>query len=109
MVNAAEFFTCSVLSIPFFNSREVNSVQDQRTLPSVELDNNMIRIADTSGREGFGTIAFPVEVVDEFCEAVYLARKEYLTRLNDSWRAAEGDQSATRGSLTESSEKSIAE
>lgn len=66
-------------------------MSDQMLIPTVELNGSFIRITQISNQQERSTLTIPVEAVDEFCESLYWARKEHLTRQNEAARAAEND------------------
>jgi hypothetical protein len=68
-------------------------MSDQRLIPEVELNGSVIRVTQVSTKQELSTLTIPVDAVDEFCESLYWARKQYLTQLNAEERAAESGSS----------------
>jgi len=68
-------------------------MSDQRLIPEVELNGSVIRITHVSTNQELSILTLPVEAVDELCESLYWARKQYLTQMNAEERAAESESS----------------
>jgi hypothetical protein len=68
-------------------------MSDQTVIPEVELNGSFIRITQVSTNQELSILTIPVDAVDEFCESLYWARKQFLTQKNAEERAAESESS----------------
>jgi hypothetical protein len=70
-------------------------MSDQMLIPGIELNGSVIRITQVSTTQERSILTIPVDAVDDFCESLYWARKQYLTQLNEEERATESGSSGS--------------
>lgn len=84
-------------------------MSDEVPVPQVELTGSFIRITQFSKQQNSSVLIVPADSVDEFCESLYWARKQYLTNLNDASRAAEGEHPDYIPAIKDQKPKTIAQ